>query len=66
MEIGSVDKETIKYLRDPIYNCFSSDKRSEETAEKAFFSSFYCLEKEDGEGKLEIQIQKITFLSFVI
>lgn len=66
MEIGSGDKESIKFFRDPTYNCFSSDKRAEETAEKAFFFTIYCLGKEDGECKLEIPIQKITFLSFVI
>jgi len=43
IEIGSGDKKSNKYLRDPIYTCFSSDKRVEEITEKAFFTSFYCL-----------------------
>lgn len=65
-EIGSGDKKSIKFLRDLTYNCFSLDKRAEETAEKAFFFIIYCLGKKDGEHKLDIQIQKITFLSFMI
>lgn len=34
IEIGSGDKKNYKYLRDPIYTCFSSDKKVEEITEK--------------------------------